>query len=523
MIWGRATGAAAVLLAATILMVPAFHAGHIIGHSSFLNVVWAEGFADRLFSGDLYPRWLPEMSQGAGSPAFYFYGPLPFYLIAPFHLVADPRLAVVLGCWLMLVLSGLSFLALARAFVEPGPAVVAAVAYMAMPYHLLADVWIRASLGEQAAMIFVPLCLLCAIRLDAGRGYTLGLAASFASVLFSHLPSALVFAPFVVGFCLWTAWRGNVAVVLLRAAFAAVLAAGLAAAYVVPALLLQGMMQPDFWGSYRPESFFLFGGNDRAFNKFLELAIISTGAVLILAAATMTAEGHARRVAPWVVVAACVAFLVTPLSAPVWNLSSVLDRVQFPWRALIVFDVAACMILAVVFDAGTRWTRIVVAFMVAALLFMSGLTMAGRGVFGEELASLSRPADREEARIAARADAAEYLPSCRPVVAGDQILDGTSQQIVERALAERGTGVLPVLYYPFLTVMADGVEIPAECDPATGFIRADVPEGAVVEILKSTLPAERWGYAISGFSLVVLAGGLLWRRRRVFAAAVKSA
>jgi hypothetical protein len=237
----------------------------------------------------------------------------------------------------------------------------------------------------------------------------------------------------------------------------------------------------------------------------------------------MAAEGRARQVAPWAVVAACVAFLVTPWSAPVWNLSSVFDRVQFPWRALIVFDVAACMLLALVLDAGTRWTRIVVAFMVAAMLFMAALTMVGRGVFGEELASLTRPADREDVRIAARADAAEYLPSCRPLTAGDQLVDGTSQQMVERALAERGNGVLPVLYYPFLTVMADGIEIPTACDPATGLIRADGPEGAVAEILKSTLPAERWGYAISAFSFVVLAGGLLWGRRRVFAAAAESA
>ena len=90
------------------------------------------------------------MSRGAGSPAFYFYAPLPFYLAAPFHLIAGPRMAVVLVCWLMLALSGLSFLALARAFVGVGAALVAAVVYMAMPYHLLADIWIRAAIGEQA-------------------------------------------------------------------------------------------------------------------------------------------------------------------------------------------------------------------------------------------------------------------------------------------------------------------------------------------------------------------------------------
>jgi hypothetical protein len=506
MIWGRASGAAAVLLAASILMVPGLFIGHIIGHSSFLNVVWSEGFAARLFAGDLYPRWLPEMSQGAGSPVFYFYGPLPFYLIAPFHLVADPGFAIMLGCWLVLILSGLSFLALARAFVAPGPAIAAAVAYMAMPYHLT-DVWIRAALGEQAAMIFIPLCLLCAIRLDAGRGYTLGLAASFACLLLSHLPSALVFSPFLVGFCLWTAWGGNRVAVLLRASFAALLAVGLAVAYVVPALLLQGMMQPDFWGNYRPEKFFLFGGNDRAFNKFLEIAFALMGAVFTLAAAMMVADGRGRQVAPWIAVAAGVAFLVTPLSAVAWELSPLLDRVQFPWRALAVFDVAACMLLALVLDARTRWASIVAWLMAVTMLFITAQAFTG-----EEPVVLSRPAAREEARIAARADAAEYLPSCRPVTATDIIIDGTSQQLVERALTDRGDDVLPVLYYPFLSVLADGVEVPAQCDPSTGFIRANVPEGAVVKIRKTTLPVERAAYAVSALSLMLLAGGLLWGR-----------
>lgn len=61
------TGAfAAIILAATIWMSPAFIAGHIVGHSSYLNVNWAEGFARQLASGEIYPRWLPDMNAGAG-------------------------------------------------------------------------------------------------------------------------------------------------------------------------------------------------------------------------------------------------------------------------------------------------------------------------------------------------------------------------------------------------------------------------------------------------------------------------
>jgi hypothetical protein len=243
------------------------------------------------------------------------------------------------------------------------------------------------------------------------------------------------------------------------------------------------------------------------------------GAVFVLAAAAMIGAGRGRQAAPWIAVAAAVAFLVTPLSAPVWGLSTLLDRVQFPWRVLTVFDVAVCMLLALVLDARIRWTPTVARLMAVAVLLLTAQLLLPQGVLSDE----ARPAAREDARIAFHADAVEYLPSCRPLMATDPIIDGTSQRIVERALADRGDGVLPVLYYPFLAVLADGIEVPAACDPGTGLIRADVPDGAAVEIRKSTLPAERAGYAISALSLVILAACLPWRRRRALTVAAEIA
>ena len=81
------------------------------------------------------------MNGGRGSPCFTFYGPLPFYLTSPFVLFLSPRLAVVFGMWLMLALSGQAFYALAASIVRSNAALVAAGVYMAMPYHLLVDIW----------------------------------------------------------------------------------------------------------------------------------------------------------------------------------------------------------------------------------------------------------------------------------------------------------------------------------------------------------------------------------------------
>ncbi len=513
---GRSGAPLIVVLAATLLMVPAFWVGHINGHSSFLNVSWSEAFARQLLAGELYPRWLPEMSQGAGSPAFYFYAPLPFYLAAPFHLVADPRMSVVLVSWLMLALSGLSFLALARAFVGGGAALVAALVYMAMPYHLLADIWMRASIGEQATFIFAPLCLLCAWRLGQGSTSAFGLAASFAGLLLSHLPSALAFSPFLVGFCLWVAWRGSPVRVISRAALAAILAAGLAAAYLLPAVTLQHMIRPEYWGMNLPQDYFLLAGNGQPFMNFLDSYAVAMGALAIVAAVMVPLATKDERTWPWAIAVIIVLFLTTGLSWWVWNLSPVLDLVQFPWRTLTFFELAFCMLLAFALDSRLPRARMLLGLMAVVIVLMTGQAVVGRGAFGGDPVLVFRAPALEDAMIAARADAVEYLPSCRERSPSDVINDASSWKIVGASLARTSPGVIPTLFYPFLEVTADGQVLPIACDPATGFIMADVPEGSDIQLARKAFPLERTAYAISLGSIVLLLAGALhaWRRDR---------
>lgn len=44
------------------------------------HAMWYTHFSEQLFSGDLYPRWLVNMNAGLGSPVFFFYPPVPFFL-----------------------------------------------------------------------------------------------------------------------------------------------------------------------------------------------------------------------------------------------------------------------------------------------------------------------------------------------------------------------------------------------------------------------------------------------------------
>lgn len=278
-------------------MLPAFVSGHVISDNSFLNVNWSQGFAAELFAGHLFPHWLPAMNGGAGSPVFFFYGPLPFYLTSPFVFFLSPRLAVVFGMWLMLALSGQAFYALAASIVRSNAALVSAGVYMAMPYHLLVDIWLRSDFGELTAYIFMPLSVLCALRLNAGQVWMIGLAFSLGGLLVCHLPSAVLFFPFLLGLCVYRAWQEQRASILVRAFIAVSFSFGLAAFYVVPALLLQHLIHAEIWTStIRPSGNLLFSANPLPFELLLNAIVVSAVLNVATIAVSSTVNNYWRPV-----------------------------------------------------------------------------------------------------------------------------------------------------------------------------------------------------------------------------------
>ena len=79
---------------AAILLAPSLLEGTLISHSSPQNLTWAAQFADLFRAGILYPRWLPRSFEGLGSPAFYFYPPIAFWVDAVLSVVTFDALPV---------------------------------------------------------------------------------------------------------------------------------------------------------------------------------------------------------------------------------------------------------------------------------------------------------------------------------------------------------------------------------------------------------------------------------------------
>ena len=184
--------AALFAVAAAVLLLPSLLLGTMNSHSSPQNLTWAAQFADQFRAGVLYPRWLPASFLELGSPTFYFYPPIAFWVDALLSVVTFDALSVSyrLSFSLLILLwaSGVAMHAwLKEEAVSPRVAFYGALAYVAAPYHLL-DHYYRGAYAEFAAYVVLPLVALSVRQIAAGRRFgVVFLAISYAALPMAHL------------------------------------------------------------------------------------------------------------------------------------------------------------------------------------------------------------------------------------------------------------------------------------------------------------------------------------------------
>ena len=509
-----------ITLTALLLMAPALYLGHVVGHSSVLNVGWADGFAHALAGGEIYPRWLPEMNGGAGSAVFYFYGPLPFYIAAPFVLATgSAALGVVLASTTMLALSGLATYFLCRHYSSPKTALVCGLIYMALPYHFSMDVMYRAAFGEQAAFLFMPLAILCVLKLPQDRRFAVGLAFVYAAQLFAHLPTALLFAPILAFFCLWTAWKERSFAVLFVCGLAGISAIGLAAIYLLPAATLQDMIQPSFWRVIAPQDHLLFSEKflyeDFSFFIFSQSIVLAIVLYLIVAAALQWRANPALQ--PWLLIALVTFFFCSSTSAPFWIHAGLFNMVQLPWRMFGVLDLCLVVMLASLTESESLWQHTTYASVGVAVLLGFIITGGTQYLFyhlPDDPKSMTIGQDRK--RIAIKTDASEYLPAC--FLAPQQEYHAmTDRFAIANLTAVATAGLEPHYYYPFLKASRAGQDIATTCDPETGYMKYDDSVGqGPVTVRHVTLPieAKAWGISLFSLATIILAAFFGYRRKK---------
>jgi hypothetical protein len=545
----------ALALLAAVLTLPLWSNGFLTGHDRHFHLKWARWFTEQFRAGELYPRWLTGMNDGQGSPAFFFYGPIEYWITAllpPWSSQSfeDTARQLGLAASLAVFTSGAAFFAWIRRHVGNPAALAGAVAYQLLPYAVLVDVHARFAFAEMWSFTWMPLCLLFADRIVRGERHgATGFAVSVAALLMTHLPSTLIFAPVAALYVLVVCpaprrWRAVAA-----ATAGGALGAALAAVYLLPALTMQHLiaMPEMLWSDHFQwnDNFLFFGprfeGREqdaRFWTSLTRLALLTAGVGAAAAALAWRSESR-KTLLFWCGVALLALFMTHPWSRPLWDLVHVVRGVQFPWRFLLAQTLAVAVLCAFAARALLAFPSRVRAAAAAALVVAIAVPW---GAKARQLVGNARQPFHAPARYVVNSyEAQEYRPqevsrgvwdglqqpahgSTAPAfaLASDaevEVLARASRAVRVRVSAARATDLV-VRQFAFASWRAtiDGAAAPIVAT-ADGRIGVHVPDGLHEVALELTPPPpERIGGWISGAALAVLAAELVasrLARRRV--------
>lgn len=345
-----------------MITLPAFWTGNAIAEDSLIHLVRSRHFVSQLVAGELYPRWLAGVNDGLGSPIMFFYGPVPYYITAMFRPLASGDLEgwhqLGLAASLAVIASGYAAYVWLRKLGSGSAALIGALLYMGEPYHLAVDLYQRFAFAELWGFVWVPLVLWNVHRVVEGyKTAILGLSASYALLIMTHLPTTLLFSLVPPLYALSLASSGGKVRAGSKAVGAMLLGVGLSAVYLVPAVLLQSSVQTSAMSSGKfyfannflfhfPDFISSFGESQNYLNMVMGRVIIVIAGAYVLGRRLLCIP-EVRLARFWMSVGAAAFFMLLPLSRPVWELLPVLQKIQFPCRfgCVLALSMAALLTL----------------------------------------------------------------------------------------------------------------------------------------------------------------------------------
>ena len=454
-----------------------------LNDSHWINYVWADQFNTAIAHGDLWPRWLAQSHGGLGAPDFYFYGPVSFWLTAPFGLIGlSPWPSLLSAATVALWLSGLAM----GCFLDGRarhPALGAAL-YMALPYHLL-DFGMRGALAEFTAYALLPLIALGVARRSPWR-----IAFAYGALILTHLPTALLASLFLVpSLTLAEARRDAKAWLRIGAGF--VFGLMLAAPYLLPAVLLRRYaeittmtgipaLQAVRWTILSPDPHMRDG---------LLLMGLIAGALAIPALAMVRRDWRG-----WFVLALLAMGL--GLIPALWTIP-ILAQVQFPWRLFVLADFGLAWIVAC-----AEWPAPRVMLLAVPALALSLIILW--------LPTSNRSAPPVAPLMAQHPDVIEYLPAglSEPYAAySHRALALAAHTPPSRSAG--GWTTVRLHYFPIWQVRCGAALAASGPEPGTGLLRY---RGAGCAVERHRLPAETAGAALCLLTLALLALPMFRRR-----------
>ncbi len=318
-----------------------------------------------LSEGDLWVRYVPGMVYGYGAPMFNYYSPLSLYPMLGLNLLGfTPTHAWLVGMAGYLVLAAGGMFALARRWLSPAGALIAAAAYAAAPYTVYDVLW-RGTTSEIASLALLP-WIMAAMSALAARptrwrfAIVAGLVALFMpmhNVITLH--AAVLLAAFGVLLALQSDDKART---LIRLGLAGVIGALMVSFFWLPAIRETNLVKIDGVTAALPEievtrnlaplseSFEIPDTADPARQQPPAAIALGWPALLLGAVGVIALWRDKRRGLALFCVSGIVVliFMNTPASAVIWRTIPLIRYSQFPTRLIGL----ASLLLALLAGAG---------------------------------------------------------------------------------------------------------------------------------------------------------------------------
>ncbi len=543
----------------------------IYAHDARHSVYFLQMFDFSLRDGAWYPRWATDMVFGYGYPLWLILAPLPFFAGEAFHLLGlDFVSAVKMVDGLAILFSGLTMYLFASRVLNKNAALVAAVAYEYIPYHLV-DLYVRGAQAELVSFVFPPLVLWALYQLATSRQprYIPLVALAYAGLMLTHISLAAIFAPFIGLYGVFLAvstWshRGvqGFASHFLGFAFygllAVVLAFGLAAIFVLPVLFEQRYLTSDpliggffnyrkhfvtlsqllspFWG-------YGYAGEYGTDQFSLQLGSVPVLLSLISLWGLRSCNGPGRRhIAFFGTILAVAVVAMLPMSAGLWEpLAGIVAYVQFPWRLLEVCALvlaflsgAAVWVLtgAETDDAKGFAPALVTALLLVATNYAYTEPQHTDAVFNYQTQMEFEVKDREllgdtiwmepgkrpqDSPLVAQYLSGEPLTKAialEPDVQVHMIHHGGQSDLVKVESTTVSQIMFYTRYFPGWTAKIDGQPAPLKPYGEQGLILVEVPAGShMVQVRFEDTPIRQVGTVISSIALLISLIWIVWSAR----------
>lgn len=373
----------------------------IYAHDARHSVYFLQMFDQSARDGAWFPRWAADMVFGYGYPLWLILAPLPFFAGEAFHLVGfDFVSSVKIVDGLAILFSGLFMYLFAARVLSRNAGLVAAVAYIYIPYHLV-DTYVRASQAELVSFVFPPLVLWAFHRLaETNQARYAPIAAlAYAGLLLAHIAMAVIITPVIGAYLIFLVFQKSNFTLrasrdVLRFAFCSALsialAIGIAAIFLLPVLFEKPYLTDDplIGGFFSYQKHFLsasqlfspfwgYGYGDTSENgaiQFsLQLGLIPVLLTFIAIYAMRATRGSVRAHAAFFAVITFAIIVATlPISAPLWGrFATVVAFVQFPWRLLIITSLSLAFLSGAAIHAFSESNRDLLSTLALGLLFVT--------------------------------------------------------------------------------------------------------------------------------------------------------